>query len=74
MGCRTLPEQLIGREFAVEDMALGQADDGLEVRRDERLDIDDLSGKPGAISSSTSSAAFVRLRFSSAQVALSRSV
>ena len=47
MGCRTLPEQLIGREFAVKDMALGQADDGLEVRRDERLDIDDLCGKSG---------------------------
>src|SRR5204862_1845588 len=47
MGCGTLPEQLIGRELAVEDMALGQPDDGLEVRRDQRLETDDLCGKPG---------------------------
>src|SRR6266513_3473759 len=47
LGCGTLPEKLSSREFAVEDMALGQADDGLEVRRHERLDSDDLCGKPG---------------------------
>ena len=47
MGCGTLPEQLIGRELAVEDMALGQPDDGLQVRRDQRLETDDLCGKPG---------------------------
>src|SRR6516225_10885061 len=37
-----LPEQLVGRELAVKDVALGQADDGLELRRNERLDVDDL--------------------------------
>src|SRR5215470_2072398 len=37
-----LPEQLVGRELTVKDVALGQPDDRLELRRNERLDVDDL--------------------------------
>src|SRR6476660_1672624 len=36
-----LPEKLVGGKLAVEDVSLREADDRLEVRRDERLDVDD---------------------------------
>src|ERR1700733_1005175 len=39
---RPLPEQLVGAELAVKDVALGQADDALEIRRRKQLVIDDL--------------------------------
>ena len=59
--CGTLPEQLIGRQFTMEDMSLRQTDDGLEVRGHQGFDIDDLrsSGVPSDLKTTMWSSRFM---------------
>src|SRR6202162_3701841 len=47
MWCRPLPEQLIGGQFAVEDVSLRQANDRFQIRRHEAFDSNDLVREAG---------------------------